>query len=167
VGYALAGMPKPKPKRSPYLADLREQRGLKPAEVLKKLRAGGVRLPRSNFNRWETGQRHCPVWLQWELAKIYQVPLVTVLQHTEGLPKDVSSQATIPVTASNENAGAAPLGEIRRMPWDKLSFEQQRAILYLESLPEEDWPGLRRAVEHCIVARRAGRESSDRASGDD
>lgn len=81
-------MAKPKPRGGSYLARLREERGLTPREVRAKLRAVGIDLDRSAYHRYEQGQRQCPVRLQWELARIYDVGFLEMLRNTEGLPDD-------------------------------------------------------------------------------
>ena len=84
----MAAMAKPRAQPSSYLAEARLRRGLKASQVLIKLRKGGFHIPRSTFSRWEQGARHCPVRIQWELAKLYREPFLTVLTQTEGLPEE-------------------------------------------------------------------------------
>lgn len=173
LGYAGAAMPRPKPQPSKYLAELREQRGLEPKDVLKKLRAAGYRLPRSNFNRYETGQRHCPVAIQWQLSRIYETPFIEILRRTENLPADVITESVGGLTERGLDKTAADLetsaGPIQRTA--PAEDQQMRRLLdrvdlslvaYLGDLSAEDQASIKREVLELLHRRAIARETRDK-----
>jgi len=161
-------MAKPRPKAGGYLATLREGAKLRPAEVLAKLRARGLRVSAPNLTRWEKGQRGCPVAMQWQLAQIYGVAFMEMLVNTEGLPAEALASITKKLhgkqsdSARNEQAATLPSAKVEDMFGHTKTDDRWLAILLISSLPIGESTGLRHDLEVFLQSRRGHRAPQSR-----
>lgn len=167
--------PPVQPRRHRYgdaLRLLREEQGLRAADVLARLRAMGHEVPKSQFTKWENDDLRPPVRMQWWLAQALRVPFGRVLAIVEGLPIAAEAVAAKGADVLEDSRPSSSLGPRKAdHVFRKLKAEYPYLTLFgmVNALDETDAQvlieeGLGPVIKY--LRRRGARRSRQQSGGD-